>query len=148
MTVARILSGKGRSITTVPQRATLRDVVDLLGAKHIGALIVVDDAGTANPGSMVGIVSERDVVRAIARRGVDALEDSVADHMTREVVTAVDTESVVEVVQKMSKGKFRHMPVLDRGQLAGIVSVGDAIKYRLEQMEAEQSAMREYIATA
>ena len=142
MTVARILAGKGRGITTVPPGATLRDVVDVLAAKHIGALIVVDEGR-----AMVGIVSERDVVRAIARRGVDALEDSVSDHMTREVVTAAETDSVVETVQKMSKGKFRHMPVLERGQLAGIVSVGDAIKYRLEQMEAEQSALRDYIAT-
>ena len=143
MTVARILAGKGRNISTVPSHATLRDVVDVLAAKHIGALIVVDE-----PGDMVGIVSERDVVRAIARRGVDALEDSVSDHMTHDVITAAETESVVEIVQKMSKGKFRHLPVLEHGRLIGIVSVGDAIKYRLEQIEAEHSALRAYIATA
>ena len=143
MTVARILAGKGRIIVTVLPRATLRDVVDVLAAKHIGALIVVDGSG-----AMVGIVSERDVVRAIARRGVDGLEDAVSDHMTREVITAVGTDTVVEVVQKMSQGKFRHMPVMEHGKLTGIVSVGDAIKHRLEQMEAEQSALRNYIATA
>ena len=148
MTVARILAGKGRTITTVPIRATLRDVVDILAAKHIGALIVVDDQGGSPSNAMAGIVSERDVVRAIARRGVDALEDAVSDHMTREVVTAAETESVVGIVQKMSAGKFRHLPVVDAGRLIGIVSVGDAIKYRLEQMEAEHSALRDYIATA
>ena len=163
MTVARILAGKGRSIATVPPHATLRDVVDVLAAKHIGALIVVDEsgddglgangsgaekAGADGLGAMVGIVSERDVVRAIARRGVDALEDHVSDHMTREVITATETESVTETVRKMSKGKFRHMPVLNNGKLAGIVSIGDAIKYRLEQVEVEHSALRDYIATA
>ena len=143
MTVARILANKGRSVATVPPRATLRDVVDALAAKHIGALVIADETG-----AMVGIVSERDVVRAIARRGVDAMEDLVSDHMTRRVVTASESDSVIQVVQTMSAGKFRHMPVVDAGGLVGLVSIGDAIKYRLEQMEAEQSALREYIATA
>ena len=143
MTVARILANKGRSIATVPLRATLRDVVDVLAAKHIGALVIIDDAG-----AMVGIVSERDVVRAIARRGVDAMEDPVSDHMTRDVVTAAEADSVIHVVQTMSAGKFRHMPVVQGGGLVGLVSIGDAIKYRLEQMETEQTALREYIATA
>ena len=143
MTVARILADKGRTVVTVPPRATLRDVVDVLAAKHIGALIVADDAG-----AMVGIVSERDVVRALARRGVDAMEDRVCDHMTREVVTATLSDSVIHVVQTMSTGKFRHMPILEGGELIGIVSTGDAVKYRLEQMEAEHSALRDYIATA
>ena len=143
MTVAHILAGKGRSVATVPPHATLRDVVDVLAAKHIGAIVVTDDAG-----AMVGIVSERDVVRAIARRGVDALEDLVSDHMTRDVVTASESDSVIHVVQTMSAGKFRHMPVTEAGALVGIVSTGDAVKYRLEQMEAEHSALRDYIATA
>ena len=143
MTVARILASKGRELTTVPRRSTLRDVVDVLAAKHIGALVVIDADGR-----MIGIVSERDVVRAIANRGVDALEDAVADHMTTTVVTASETDSVIEVAQRMSHGRFRHMPVLKNGELVGIVSVGDAIKYRLEQMEQEQLALRDYIATA
>ena len=143
MTVARILANKGRTVTTVPPHATLRDVVDVLAAKHLGALVIADAAG-----AMVGIVSERDVVRAIARRGVDAMDDSVSDHMTRNVITASEADSVIQVVQTMSAGKFRHMPVLEAGVLVGLVSTGDAIKYRLEQMESEQSALREYIATA
>ncbi len=142
MTVARILANKGRSVATVPPRATLRDVVDVLAARHIGALVIAD------AGAMVGIVSERDVVRAVARRGVDALEDPVSDHMTRDVVTASEADSVIHVVQTMSAGKFRHMPVVQGGALVGLVSIGDAIKYRLEQMESEQTALREYIATA
>ncbi len=143
MTVARILANKGRTVTTVPPRATLRDVVDVLAAKHIGALVIADAAG-----AMVGIVSERDVVRAIARRGVDALDDPVSDHITRDVVTACEADSVIQVVQTMSAGKFRHMPVVEAGALVGLGSTGDAVKYRLEQMEDEQSALRAYIATA
>jgi CBS domain-containing protein len=143
MTVARILASKGRELTTVTRQSTLRDIVDVLAAKHIGALVVANADGR-----MIGIVSERDVVRAIANRGVDALEDPVSDHMTSEVVTASETDSVIEVAQRMSRGRFRHMPVLKNGELVGIVSVGDAIKYRLEQMEQEQLALRDYIATA
>ena len=142
MTVARILAGKGRAVTTVQPHATMRDVIDILAAKHIGALVISDVNG-----SMKGIVSERDVVRALAKYGVDALDSPVSSCMTKEVVTASEDESVIEVARKMSAGRFRHMPVVRDGRISGIVSVGDAIKYRLEQMEAEQSALREYIST-
>ena len=143
MTIACILARKGRTVATVLPHQTLRDVVDELAAKHIGSLVVTDDQG-----SMQGIISERDVVRAIAKRGCDALDDAVTDVMTKDVVTATEADSVISVVQKMSKGRFRHMPVLVDGRLVGMVSTGDAVKYRLEQMEQEQSALREYIATA
>lgn len=143
MTVARILANKGSSVTTVQPTSSLRDVIDVLAAEHIGALIIADADGT-----MQGIVSERDLVRAIANRGIDALDDPVSDHMTKNVISASETDSVIQVAQKMSSGRFRHMPVLSNGRLIGIVSVGDAIKYRLEQMENEQHALREYIATA
>lgn len=143
MTVARILAGKGSNVDTVSSTASMRDIVDALAAKHIGALVILD----AN-GAMQGIVSERDVVRAIATHGIDALEDPVTNYMTRNVVTASVSDTVVEVARRMSTGRFRHMPVLEGGRLIGLVSVGDAIKHRLEQMEAEQSALREYIATA
>ena len=143
MTVARIIAGKGRDIITMQPHSTLRDVVDTLAAKHIGALIVVDADG-----SMQGILSERDVVRAIAKHGADALEDPVSTYMTRDVVTATEDETLRSVVGKMSEGRFRHMPVLADGKLVGIMSIGDAIKYRLAQAEEEQTAMRDYIATA
>ena len=143
MTVARILAGKGRDVDTVPVTAIMRDVVDALAAKHIGALVILDASGT-----MVGIVSERDVVRAVAAHGADALEDPVSRYMTKEVVTADEADTIIDVAKRMSAGRFRHMPVLHDGRLIGLVSVGDAIKHRLEQMEAEQSALREYIATA
>ena len=143
MTIGAILAQKGRSVTTIQPNRTLRDLVDILAAKHIGAVIIADADG-----SMLGIISERDVVRAISKHGCDALDDLVTDYMTKDVVTTTDAESVISAVQKMSKGRFRHMPVLADGRIAGLVSTGDAVKYRLEQMEQEQSALREYIATA
>ena len=143
MTIARILAGKGRDIVTVLPHNTLRDVVDVLAAKRIGALIVADADG-----KMHGILSERDVVRAIALHGPDALEDAVTHYMTANVVTSTEDETVHQVVTKMSQGRFRHVPVMKDGRLTGIVSVGDAIKYRLAQIEQEHSALKEYIATA
>ena len=143
MTVGHILAEKGRAVATVQPHATVRDVVEALAAKHIGAIIVADVEGR-----MHGIVSERDVVRALAARGCDALEDAVSGIMTKEVVTAKEDDGILDVVGRMSRGRFRHMPVIVDGRIAGIISTGDAVKYRLEQMERGQSALREYIATA
>ena len=143
MTVGLVLSKKGREIFTVSPNTKMRDVVKILAEKHIGALLI-----TGQDGAMEGIVSERDVVRALADHGTEIMDAQVSRFMTRDVVTATEDESVIRVAQKMTSGRFRHMPVIAGGRLAGIVSVGDAIKYRLEQMEAEQSALRAYIATA
>ena len=143
MTVGHILAEKGRSVATVQPHATVRDVVETLAAKHIGAIVVADVDGR-----MHGIVSERDVVRALASRGCDALDDAVSGIMTKDVVTATEDDGILDVVSRMSRGRFRHMPVIANGRIAGIISTGDAVKYRLEQMEQEQSALREYIATA
>lgn len=143
MTVGHILARKGRSVTTVQPHATIRHVIDALAAKHIGAILVADVEGR-----MHGIVSERDVVRALATSGCDALDDAVSGIMTKDVVTATEADAILDVVSRMSRGRFRHMPVITDGRIAGIISTGDAVKYRLEQMEEEQSALREYIATA
>ena len=143
MTIARILATKGREIVTMQPHDTLRDIVDVLAAKHIGALVIADSTG-----KMHGILSERDVVRAIARHGADALEDPASAYMTATVVTTTEDEAVLEVVTKMSNGRFRHVPVMKDDRLTGIVSVGDVVKFRLEQMEQEQLALRDYIASA
>ena len=143
MTVAQILAQKGRAVATVQPHATVRDVVAVLAARHIGAIVVADIEG-----EMHGIVSERDVVRALAAHGCEALDDSVSGIMTKDVVTAAENDDILDVVSRMSRGRFRHMPVVVDGRITGIISTGDAVKYRLEQMEREQSALREYIATA
>lgn len=143
MTVARILARKGRAVATAEPHATVREVVDILADKHIGALIIADASGT-----LLGIVSERDVVRAISKDGCDALDHPVSQHMTKQVVVAHEQDGVLEIAQKMSTGRFRHMPVVTDGRIVGIVSTGDAVKYRLEQLQRDQDALREYIATA
>ena len=143
MTIARVLREKGREVVTMLPRNSLRDVIDVLAAKRIGAIVVTDPDGT-----MRGILSERDVVRAIAHYGADALEDPISRYMTAKVVIASEDESVLAVVTKMSNGRFRHMPVIKDDKLVGIVSTGDVVKYRLAQIEQEHSALKEYIATA
>lgn len=143
MNVCHILQNKGRNVLTVCPHHTLLDVVDVLAAEVVGALVVIDDRG-----ALVGIISERDIVRAIAKFGSNALDRLVADVMTRHVVTATESDSIDDVAAKMSAGRFRHVPILENGCLAGIVSSGDAVKYRLDLLESEQSAFREYIATA
>jgi CBS domain-containing protein len=99
-------------------------------------------------GSADGILSERDIVRALAERGSSALEEPVGQVMTRKVLACSETDRVGEIMERMAAGKFRHMPVVERGRLVGLISIGDVVKYRLEQLEYESKAMREYILTA
>ncbi|TAL84028.1 MAG: CBS domain-containing protein [Beijerinckiaceae bacterium] len=142
MTVARILAKKGREVATTQPHRTLREVANLLTARNIGAVVIADVQGR-----VLGILSERDIVRAVATRGGDGLNDAVSIYMTTRVITASEEDTVLATVEKMTAGRFRHLPVVKDGQLAGIVSIGDAVKFRLEEMEREQSAMREYIAS-
>lgn len=142
MTVARILAKKGCEVATTQPHRTLREVANLLAARNIGAVVVADVQGR-----VLGILSERDIVRAVATRGGDGLDDAVSIYMTTRVITASEEDTVLATVEKMTSGRFRHLPVVKDGQLAGIVSIGDAVKFRLEEMEREQSAMREYIAS-
>jgi CBS domain-containing protein len=141
MTVARILATKGREVLTAQPHRTLKEIAEILAARGIGAVVIADVQG-----SVLGILSERDIVRAVGRRGAKALDDAASMHMTTQVVTATEDETVLATVEKMNAGRFRHVPVLKDGRLAGIVSIGDVVKYRLAEMEHEQSALREYIA--
>jgi CBS domain-containing protein len=143
MTVERILSGKGRAVVTIESDRTLADAARLLTEKRIGAVVVSD---SSRP--VVGILSERDIVRAIAGRGAQVLDEPVSRCMTVKVVTCVGHTGVIEILELMTEGKFRHVPVVEDHRLVGIVSIGDIVKYRLAQAEAESAAMRDYIATA
>jgi CBS domain-containing protein len=142
MTVARILANKGREVVTTQPHRTLREAADVLAMRNIGALVIADVQG-----NVLGILSERDVVRAIGLRGDLALDDAVSAYMTSRVVTASEEDTVLAMVEKMNAGHFRHLPVIKDSKLAGIISIGDVVKFRLEEMEHEQSAMREYIAS-
>jgi CBS domain-containing protein len=143
MTVARIIATKGREVVTTQPHRTLREACEVLATRGIGAVVVADIQGT-----VLGILSERDIVRAVGRGGAGALDDAVSVHMTARVVTTTESESVYFTMERMNNGRFRHMPVLKDGKLAGIVSIGDVVRYRLAEMEHEHSALREYIATA
>ena len=97
---------------------------------------------------IVGILSERDIVRALAERGAAALDEPVSQMMTRKVSTCTESETVSSIMERMTDGKFRHVPVVDQGRLVGIVSIGDVVKHRLQEMERDSAAMRDYILTA
>jgi CBS domain-containing protein len=143
MTVRRILAGKGRDVVTISPDRTLSEAVGLLCDRKLGALVVTDASG-----AVIGIISERDIVRSIALRGAGALSEALSRSMTATVVTTSESATIQSVMSDMTAGRFRHMPVLDDGRLAGIISIGDVVKHRLAEMEDEQQALREYIATA
>ncbi|MGE0749802.1 MAG: CBS domain-containing protein [Variibacter sp.] len=143
MTVKTILSGKGRDVMTISPTATLADAAHLLSARRIGAVVVEDRGRT-----VVGLLSERDIVRVVAAKGAEALSLPVEQAMTRKVVTCREADTVGVIMERMTTGKFRHLPVVEDGHLVGIVSIGDVVKFRLGEMEQESSALRDYILTA
>jgi CBS domain-containing protein len=143
MTVKAILSRKGTDVVTAEPTATLGDAVKTLGAHRIGALVV-----TGADRRIVGILSERDVVRVLAEKGPQALAAPIGEVMTRRVMTCSGSDTVIELMERMTEGKFRHLPVVEQGRLAGIVSIGDVVKSRVHEMEQESAALRDYIRTA
>jgi CBS domain-containing protein len=143
MTVRAILSRKGRDVSTIAPTATLTEAVQLLAERRIGAVVV-----TGPDSRVAGILSERDIVRALSARGPSALDDNVAALMTRKVMTCTEADTVAALMERMTAGKFRHLPVVEQGQLTGIISIGDVVKLRVEEIEGETNALREYIATA
>ena len=142
MTVARIINEKGRDVVTTSPNASLAEVAAMLSEKRIGAVLVMED------GAIRGILSERDIVRALARHGSEALRKLAVDCMTTRVVTCQPEDTINDVMQKMTSGRFRHIPVVEDGKLAGIISIGDVVKRRIEEVEKEAAEIREYIATA
>jgi CBS domain-containing protein len=143
MTVARILADKGREVFTTQPHRTLREVVELLASKGVGAVVVSDVSQ-----SVLGILSERDVVRVLGRHGASALEDPVSRHMTPKVITVTRDDTIEHVMHTMTEGRFRHVPVVEDGRLIGIISIGDVVKRHVNALDSERQALREYIATA
>jgi CBS domain-containing protein len=143
MTVGIILAGKGREVVTIEPSASLAEAAWLLAEKRIGAALIL-----GADRRIVGIISERDIVRALAQGGVGALDEPVSRTMTRKVETCTESEAVSSIMERMTAGKFRHMPVVDQGRIVGVVSIGDIVKHRLSEMERESVAMRDYIMTA
>jgi len=143
MNVEHILQAKGREVLTIEPGQSLADAARALTERRIGAVIVAE-----SDQKVLGILSERDIVRAVARAGAAALETPVSQHMTGKVVSCTRHTTVNELMEVMTERKFRHMPVIEDGRLCGIISIGDVVKNRVAEIEAETQAMREYIATA
>jgi CBS domain-containing protein len=142
MTVAQILASKGRDVATTTAERTIAEVVGELARRKIGALVVMDGERVA------GIISERDIVKAIGLKSADILADPVSSIMTRDVVTCSEKETINGVMTRMTRRRFRHLPVVEGGRLVGIVSIGDVVKARIEEVEREANELRSYIATA
>lgn len=142
MNVASILKAKGRAVATLSPEATLQDVCKKLSLKRIGAIVIVGEGG-----SVAGIISERDVIRAVSKMGAEALLCRVSDMMTRDVECCEESDAVDEIMEMMTKGRFRHLPVIEDGGLVGIISIGDVVKNHVAEVEMEVSAMRSYLAT-
>lgn len=140
MNVAAILKGKGRAVATARSETPLQVVVEKLTAKRIGAIVVVG----AN-GAVAGIISERDIIRAIAEKGAECLGQPVSEFMTRQVVICSEADTLDQLMATMTAGRFRHIPVVEDGTLAGIVSIGDVVKHHIAEVEMEASALRTYL---
>ena len=143
MDAKTILNRKGRTVHTVSPSATIREAMALLLRHSVGSLLVVD-----NDGEVLGIVSERDIVRAVAREGVAALSHTARDLMTAELVTVSPATSVAEGLAIMTQRRCRHLPVMEHGKLAGMVSIGDLVKARIEQAEQEAESLRAFVTAA
>jgi CBS domain-containing protein len=143
MNVKAILAAKGGDIFSIEPTADLAAAAKLLSTHRIGA-IIIRGAG----GRLAGILSERDIVRAVSEHGADALSVSVGQMMTRNVTICGENDSIADLMERMTAGKFRHMPVLRDGELIGVVSIGDVVKQRVEEIERDADALRDYIRTA
>jgi CBS domain-containing protein len=143
MIVKDVLAQKGGEILTVEPAATLAAAMKTLAQRRIGALVV-----TGADRRIVGIISERDIVRVLDQKGTAVLDAPVAETMTRKVVTCALSDTIAVIMERMTEGKFRHVPVVEQGRLVGIISIGDVVKARLGELEREHDALRDYIRTA
>lgn len=143
MKVSAILAEKGHEVATAAPDATMMAIIESLSDKNIGAIVV-----TTPMGGVAGIISERDVVRALAQHGGSVFDQPVGDFMTTSVITCAEHERSHELMTKMSAGRFRHLPVVADTKLVGIISIGDIVKARIAEVQKEAEALREYIATS
>jgi CBS domain-containing protein len=140
MNVAAILNQKGRAVTTARPMMTLMEVANNLAAKRIGAIVIVGAQG-----EVAGIISERDIIRALSVVGPDCLTQPVSQSMTKKVVTCQETDTLEELMAMMTARRFRRVPVMTDDALVGIISIGDIVKHRVAEVVMEATAMREYI---
>jgi len=141
MTVKQILDQKGRDVVTVTPSMGTEEAARFLANNKIGAVVVTDAKG-----KIAGILSERDIVRAVAAKGADALKAPISAIMTSKVTTCGESHSINQVMELMTNGRFRHLPVEHNGKLGGIISIGDVVRRRIEDVEREAAEIKAYIA--
>jgi CBS domain-containing protein len=141
MTVAWILKEKGRNVVSALSNSSVEQIITILAKNRIGAVVVVDEMHR-----VLGIISERDIVRILATQGATALSEPVGEHMTRPVVTCSEHHSIDWLMEQMTSRRFRHMPVTEKDRLAGIVSIGDVVKFKVALAESEAAQLRQYFA--
>ena len=142
MSIAAILADKGSDVRTIPADAPLSEAVTVLGRNRIGALPVIRD------GEVAGILSERDLVYCLTEHGAQVLDWPVERAMTSPPVTVTGDTDVLHALALVTKRRIRHLPVIEGGELVGLVSIGDLVKFRIDRIEAEAAAMRDYIQSA
>lgn len=140
--VDSILQSKGTLVYTIPSYALLGEAVDILNANNIGAVVVLDRTG-----AVIGVLSERDIVRQIGVHGGEALNLEVGDSMSSAVITCTRSTPIAVLAERMTEFRIRHIPVVEGGQLLGIVSIGDVVKRKIEETQQEADALRDYIAS-
>jgi CBS domain-containing protein len=143
MNVTTILSAKGGDVISIEPAGTLETAVWMLAERGIGALLVLGPDRR-----LVGILSERDIVRVLAEQGAGVLAQPLSQVMTRKVVTCSPSDTVDVLMERMTTGKFRHVPVVEQEKVIGVISIGDVVKHRLKEIEQESAALRDYIQTA
>ena len=142
MNIGQILKTKALGVATGRPEESLQDIATRLAQRKIGAVIIVGETG-----KVAGIISERDIIRLIAAHGAKALAMHASEGMTREVVSCSKTSTLEEIMEAMTNGRFRHLPVIEDGSLVGIISIGDVVKHHTAEVELEVTAMRGYLAT-
>ncbi len=143
MNVETILKSKGRNTVTIAADATIAKAAELLRREMIGAVLALDRSG-----ALVGILSERDIVHALSEHGASVFEEPVSTVMTRKLHSCRREDTINDLMARMTEARIRHLPVLENGRLCGIVSIGDVVKCRLEEVEFEAGQLRDYVATA
>lgn len=142
MTVRAILDSKGHDVASIDPDIKLSEAVTMLSERRIGAVLVTKNE------RIEGILSERDIVRVLGERGANALDQPIREVMTRKVVSCREADTVAAIMERMTAGKFRHLPVIENKRVVGLISIGDVVKWRVMEFEREQEALRDYIKTA
>lgn len=147
MNVAAVLKVKGRKVATAKAQTPVEAIARELAEKRIGAIVIVGHDGPSERGRVLGIVSERDIIRGIATRGAQCLAEPVSTLMTRQVISCRESDTIEAVMSTMTAGRFRHVPVIEDDELTGLISIGDVVKHHIAEVEMEATALKSYLVS-